>query len=89
MVSVESLPKNISAGSLHLEWKRCGRACCRCTKGLLHGPYVYWHRRQCEKQKKTYVAMQSLGKRVAELEALKLNLPRPSMMRKALKENRV
>ena len=40
--SMKSLHKirRQSAGSLHLEWKYCGRENCRCAKGgALHGPY--------------------------------------------------
>ena len=39
--SDETLPK---MGAVCLQWKRCGRAGCRCTRGALHGPYycVFW-----------------------------------------------
>ena len=36
--NVEMLPKK-PIGSLHLEFKKCGRPNCRCTRDLLHGPY--------------------------------------------------
>ena len=81
----KSLPKNWSPGSLHLEWKKCGRAPCRCTDGFLHGPYIYLHRRDGPKQRKAYVAMRNLAQLLEELEKLKASLPRPSLMRKALK----
>lgn len=85
MNSDKMLPKNRSAGSIHLEWKRCGSASCCCTKGLLHGPYVYRHRRYGLKQKKTYVAMRELAHLMKELGEEKASMPRPSMMRQALK----
>jgi hypothetical protein len=30
---------------------------CRCSRGLLHGPYVYKHWRENGRQKKEYVPM--------------------------------
>jgi hypothetical protein len=50
-------------GSLHLEWRRCGKANCWCTRGHLHGPY--WVRRWWENghQRKAYVPR----KRVADV----------------------
>src|SRR5690242_12776830 len=47
--SAESLPK-MAIGSVHLEFKRCGRPNCRCRQGLLHGPYLYRHRREGGRQ---------------------------------------
>ena len=88
MNSDKTLPKNISPGSLHLEWKTCGRACCRCTQGLLHGPYAYLHRRHGPRQIKAYVAMRDLAQVIEELEVVKASLPCPSMMRHALKGKR-
>jgi len=32
-------------GCVITEFKRCGRARCRCARGLLHGPYYYWYGR--------------------------------------------
>lgn len=32
-------------GCVITEYKRCGRARCRCTRGQLHGPYHYWYGR--------------------------------------------
>jgi hypothetical protein len=43
------------AGSLHVEYKRCGRLECRCTLGKLHGPYTYRHVREQGRQRKRYV----------------------------------
>ena len=81
----EPLPKNWSPGSLHLEWKRCGRLSCKCTQGRLHGPYVYLHRRHGSKQHKAYVAMRDLAKVIEELEQVKADRPRPAIMLMALK----
>ena len=79
----KTLPKNGAVGTLHLEFKRCGRPRCQCTKGLLHGPYVYLHRRSGKRQKKVYVAMRDVGQLVLWLEEIKGALPRPWAMRKA------
>jgi hypothetical protein len=48
-------------GSLHAEWRRCGKPTCRCTRGELHGPY--WVRRWWEhgKQRKVYVPRHRLA----------------------------
>jgi hypothetical protein len=37
----QTLPKSCA---VCVQWKRCGRAGCRCTYGLLHGPYycLFW-----------------------------------------------
>ncbi len=32
-------------GAVTTEYKRCGRARCRCRRGQLHGPYYYWQGR--------------------------------------------
>ncbi len=32
-------------GAVTTEYKRCGRARCRCRAGQLHGPYYYWQGR--------------------------------------------
>ena len=50
-----------SAGSLHLEWKRCGRQNCHCASGdVLHGPYGAHHWRENGVQKKRYIPMARL-----------------------------
>jgi hypothetical protein len=52
---LDPLPKSTLAGSLHLEWKRCGKPACRCTRGQLHGPYIYRRWREGARQRKAYV----------------------------------
>jgi hypothetical protein len=32
-------PAAMIAGSFYQMYKKCGRPCCRCTEGQLHGPY--------------------------------------------------
>ena len=59
---VEPLP-----GSLHAEWRTCGKPTCRCGRGDPHGPY--WSRRWREggRQRRRYV-------RPAELERVRAGL---------------
>jgi len=42
-------------GSLHTEWKRCGKPSCRCARGALHGPYWYRRWREDGRQRRQYV----------------------------------
>ena len=47
-----SLPKT---ASLQEEWRRCGRATCRCRQGPPHGPYLYLRWREGARQRRRYV----------------------------------
>jgi hypothetical protein len=84
--SDETLPKTV--GSLHLEFKRCGRPNCRCARGLLHGPYVYRHWREQGRQKKEYVPMSRLSAVVLEMERQRAEAARPAEVRHVLEELR-
>lgn len=44
-------------GSLVLELRRCGKPSCRCTRGMLHGPYAYrvWY--EAGRRQKRYVPL--------------------------------
>jgi hypothetical protein len=85
--AAESLPKT-AIGSLHLEFKRCGQPNCRCSRGLLHGPYVYKHWRENGRQKKEYVPMKQFGEITLELERQRAEAARPAEVRRVLKELR-
>ena len=62
MKTFDSLPRNDpQRGSLHLEWKRCGKPACRCKLGALHGPYWYRHFREDGKQRKRYVPLRRVA----------------------------
>jgi Family of unknown function (DUF6788) len=80
-----SVPKK-AAGSLHLEFKKCGRPRCRCQLGLLHGPYVYRHWREGGRQRKAYVPMHRLGEVLLALEQLRAAAPRPTEIVRMMKE---
>jgi len=85
MKTGEPLPKN-SAGSLHLEFKRCGRPSCRCRLGFLHGPYIYRHWRERGLQRKAYVPMQRLAEVLRTLEENRAAAARPGQVLQMLKD---
>ena len=57
----KTLPKN---GAVCAQWKRCGRAGCRCAGGELHGPYACLFWREGGRLRKRYL-------RLAEAEAVR------------------
>lgn len=57
--SRQSLPKT---AAICVQWNRCGKARCRCTRGELHGPYHYRFPRVGGRLQKRYV-------RLAEVDA--------------------
>jgi hypothetical protein len=83
---IVQLPKNPSSGSVHMEFKRCGKTRCRCLKGLLHGPYVYRHWRNNHRQHKAYVPMSKLCTTLQALELYRAQRPRPTQVRRILRE---
>jgi hypothetical protein len=85
--SDQSLPKT-QVGSLHLEFKKCGRANCRCQRGLLHGPYLYRHWREHGRQKKESVPMRRLSEVLLKMEEQRAEAGRPAEVRRVLKELR-
>jgi hypothetical protein len=48
------LPK-ILRGSVHRQFKKCGKSNCKCFSGELHGPYFYHFIRSNGKLKKRYL----------------------------------
>jgi hypothetical protein len=42
-------------GSLHREWRRCGKPTCRCAHGAAHGPYAYRYWYEHGRRRKAYV----------------------------------
>ena len=49
-----ALPK-MGTGAVCVQWTRCGRASCRCTRGALHGPYHYLFWREGGRLRKRYI----------------------------------
>ena len=72
----KTLPKMSGIGSVHLEFKRCGKPTCRCCRGLLHGPYAYHHWLQRGRQKKAYVTMRLLTKAFEAIERQRARTPK-------------
>jgi hypothetical protein len=62
-------------GSLHLEWKRCGKSKCRCRAGRLHGPYVIRRWRHDGRQSKAYVPAAKLMATLLAIEARRSAFP--------------
>ena len=79
------LPKSEPlAGSLHLEWRKCGNRECRCARGELHGPYAYRHWRENGRQRKAYVARDRVSEVMAGIERRRQLAAPPSTMRRML-----
>ena len=53
----KALPKT---GAVCLQWVRCGRASCRCSRGELHGPYYYLFWREGGRLRKRYVRLNAV-----------------------------
>jgi hypothetical protein len=73
-------------GSLHAEYKRCGRATCRCarTDGGSHGPY--WYRRwwQEGRLRRRYVPARELDRTRTMIEEYRRLHPRAWQVRQQL-----
>ena len=54
--NAKPLPKTLP-GYVCQQWKRCGKAKCRCASGRLHGPYFYRFGWQNGRQYKQYVRL--------------------------------
>ena len=79
--SANTLPKIVPVrGSLHLEWKRCGRPNCRCQTGRLHGPYYARHWREDGRQRKAYVKADNVAATLLAIEAHHKAFPPTSRM---------
>jgi hypothetical protein len=83
----QSLPKT-AVGSLHLEFKKCGRPNCRCQHGLLHGPYLYRHWREDGRQTKEFVPMRRLSEVLLEMEHQRAGAGRQAEVRRVMRELR-
>jgi hypothetical protein len=57
---VNPFPKMPGVGSLHLEWRECGKPTCRCARGHLHGPYPVLRWREDGRQRKALVRPQDV-----------------------------
>ena len=48
-------PKEMVTGSIYGAYKKCGNKNCRCSKGVLHGPFNYLSRKVDGKKKLTFI----------------------------------
>ncbi len=51
---VKVLPKMLG-GTVHQQFKKCGKATCKCARGELHGPYFYHYFRDGAVLSKRYL----------------------------------
>lgn len=79
------LPK-VTGGSVHMEWKKCGKESCRCTSGALHGPYFTLHRRNAGRQTKRYVHLADLAAVIAAIADRKARTTDLSQVHNELRE---
>ena len=91
--SEEISPKIESVrGSLMAQYKSCGRANCRCSKGSKHGPFFYhvWYVRG--RRHKRYVRKADLEQTKAGIEALRAQMQKRqeevAEIKAILRENR-
>jgi hypothetical protein len=51
-------------GTLHIQYRKCGKANCRCheSKDHLHGPYYLWYRKIDGKLKTTVIDVKDIEK---------------------------
>ncbi len=83
------LPKIVPLrGSLHAEWKRCGKPSCHCAAGARHGPYFYRHERVRRRQRKVYVRPDQVEAVRASIGAWKERHPPARSVRRELAELR-
>ena len=73
-------------GSLHLEWRTCGKPTCRCTRGQLHGPYLVRRFWRDGKQQKRYIRKADAADAMAGIEAWQQLHPPSWAMRQLLAE---
>ena len=69
-------------GSVHIEWKRCGRANCRCLSGRPHGPYYARRWREEGRQRKAYVAPSNLEATMLAIELRRQLIPSACEMKR-------
>lgn len=81
------LPK-MGGGSLHLEFKKCGKSNCRCVSGLRHGPYFSILFRSNRRLKKVYVPLQQVSAVLNDLREWKERRSELKQLRLELKELR-
>ncbi len=71
-------------GSIHLEYRRCGKSNCRCAAGRPHGPYYVRRWWSDNGQRKAYVRGADLVAELAATSAWRAMVPADVEMRRSL-----
>jgi hypothetical protein len=79
-------PKNGAVGSIHLEFKRCGKPNCRCTNGLPHGPYMYRRWRENGRQRRQHIPMHKLAETLIAVECARAERETFACLKKELRD---
>jgi hypothetical protein len=91
-IPVQLEPKTVAVlpqtGRLQREWRRCGKPTCRCTSGMLHGPYWHLRWRDRGRQRRRYVPCKQVDATRAALEQRRRLRPPAWSLRQALAELR-
>ncbi len=82
MNSFIPLPKIGLKGAVFAEFRTCGAPTCRCTRGMLHGPYFVRRWREAGRQRKGYVKSANLPGILIAIEATRVATPSAAAMRK-------
>jgi hypothetical protein len=82
------LTASAHTGSLQREWRRCGKPTCRCTNGMLHGPYWYLRWRDRGRQRRRYVPRERVDGMQAAIEQRRRLRPPVWSLRRTLAELR-
>ena len=86
--SREPLPKAAVKGSLHVEWKRCGKPTCRCRSGALHGPYYSRRWRVGGRQRKEYIPKDVVLSVLLAIETRRQTAREMRQLKRSLQEQR-
>lgn len=72
-------------GSIHMEFRRCGKPNCRCAGGRLHGPYYVRRWQVGGRQRKAYVPRDRVVAALLAVAARKALLPPAAEMARITK----
>lgn len=75
-------------GSIHVEWKRCGKLNCRCARGMLHGPYFYRRWREGGRLRKGYVSREEVTSAILEIALRRQRQKEIRLIRASIKSTR-
>jgi hypothetical protein len=75
-------------GSVHIEYKRCGRTNCRCRAGAVHGPYFVRRWWEGTRQRKAYVPRSKVASALLSVEAYRAAFPPLSRITRQIRSER-